>query len=148
MRQTITTHSARETEAAGEALAVRLGPGSLVALFGGLGAGKTVFVRGLARGLGCAGEVCSPTYALVHEYPADAKIPSSLPLAHFDMYRVGTWDELESTGWYDYLESGRVLAVEWSENIARALPEDAWRVTLARVGENSRSITIEEGGAP
>ena len=136
---TIITHSAQETEAAGEALAGRLGPGSLVALSGGLGAGKTAFVRGLARGLGCAGEVCSPTYALVHEYPGPR------PLVHFDMYRVRGWDELESTAWYDYLDSGRVLAVEWSEHIAGALPEDAWRVALSYIDENTRSIAIVKG---
>ena len=137
------THSADETEALAASLALKLTPGSVVALFGGLGAGKTAFVRGLARGLGCAGEFCSPTYALVHEYPG---IPMSL--VHFDMYRVGSLDELESTGWFDYLDSGRVLAVEWSERVAQALPEDAWRVALSYIDENTRGIAIVKGGSP
>lgn len=134
------THSAEETEALAAALAACLSPGSVVALFGGLGAGKTAFVRGLARGLSCAGEVCSPTYAIMNEYPGCP------PLAHFDMYRVEGWESLESTGWFDYLGGGHVLAVEWSENILAALPKDAWRVTIA-LGEeeNSRIITVEEG---
>jgi len=134
------THSAEETEALAAAFAARLAPGDVVALFGGLGAGKTAFVRGLARGLGCAGEVCSPTYAIMNEYYGNP------PLAHFDMYRVEGWESLESTGWFDYLDSGHVLAVEWSENILAALPEDAWRVTITPGGaENDRAVTIEEG---
>ena len=134
------THSAEETEALAAAFAARLSPGSVVALFGSLGAGKTAFVRGLARGLGCAGEVCSPTYAIMNEYSG------APPLAHFDMYRVEGWESLESTGWFDYLGGGHVLAVEWSENILAALPEDAWRVTITPgEDEHSRTITIEEG---
>jgi tRNA threonylcarbamoyladenosine biosynthesis protein TsaE len=136
------THSQEETEAQGESLAARLAPGDVVALFGGLGAGKTAFARGLARGLGCGGDACSPTYALVHEYAGPR------PMAHFDMYRVGGPDELESTGWYDYLGSGHILAVEWSENIAEALPEGAWRVEITYVDENTRDITIRKGAAP
>ena len=134
------THSAEETEALGAALAPRLSPGSVVALFGGLGAGKTAFVRGLARGLSCVGEVCSPTYAIMNEYPGQP------PLAHFDMYRIEGWESLESTGWFDYLDGEHVLAVEWSENIPEAIPGEAWRVTI-EIGEDaqSRVITIEEG---
>jgi tRNA threonylcarbamoyladenosine biosynthesis protein TsaE len=135
-----TTHSAEETEALAAALAPRLSPGSVVALFGGLGAGKTAFVRGLARGLGCAGEVCSPTYAIINEYQGKP------PLAHFDMYRVEGWESLESNGWFDYLGGGHVLAVEWSENILAAIPGNARRVTIAPgEDEHSRVITIEEG---
>ncbi|MDR2753782.1 MAG: tRNA (adenosine(37)-N6)-threonylcarbamoyltransferase complex ATPase subunit type 1 TsaE [Oscillospiraceae bacterium] len=133
------THTPHETEALGEALAHRLAPGEVVALFGGLGAGKTAFVRGLAAGLGCTGEVSSPTYALVHEYPG------KLPLAHFDMYRIEGWDALESTGWYAYLEGAYVLAVEWSEHIAAALPKQYWRVEIAPgPKENTRVVTITQ----
>ena len=132
------TRSAAETEALAAALAAELRPGGAVALFGGLGVGKTAFVRGLAAGLGCAGEVCSPTYALVHEYPGP------VPVAHFDMYRIGGPEALESTGYYDYLDRGFVLAIEWSEHILEALPEDAWWVRMAAPGEdeNTRHITI------
>jgi len=140
------SHNAEETEAFAESLAVQLKPGSVVALFGALGAGKTAFVRGLARGLGCEGEVCSPTFAVMHEYPG------GLSLAHFDMYRVESWESLESTGFFDYLGGAHVLAVEWSENILAAIPEDAWRVTISSgdetapgEGVNSRLITAEEG---
>ena len=128
------TRSAEETEQLGQSLARTLAPGAVVALSGGLGAGKTAFVRGLARGLGVAGEVCSPTYALVHEYEG---------LVHFDMYRVTTPGDLESTGWYDYLGRGCVIAVEWSENIADELPEDCVRVRiLPGERENEREILI------
>ncbi|MCL2300269.1 MAG: tRNA (adenosine(37)-N6)-threonylcarbamoyltransferase complex ATPase subunit type 1 TsaE [Firmicutes bacterium] len=134
------THTPEETEALAAALAPRLSPGSVVALFGGLGAGKTAFVRGLAKGLSCAGEVCSPTYAIMNEYPG------SPPLAHFDMYRVEGWESLESTGWFDYLDGAHVIAVEWSENILAAIPANAWRVTITPgADEHSRMITIEEG---
>jgi len=134
------THSAEETEALAVSFAAQLTPGSVVALFGGLGAGKTAFVRGLARGLGCEGEVCSPTYAILNEYEGKP------PLAHFDMYRVEGWESLESTSYFDYLDSGHVLAVEWSENILAAIPAYAWRVTIIPGGEeNSRVITTEEG---
>lgn len=136
-----TTHSPAETEETGAQLARALHPGDVVALFGPLGAGKTQFVRGLARGLGDAGPVSSPTFALVHEYGG------ALPLYHFDMYRVEGWDDLESTGFFDYLEAGGVVAVEWSENIENALPPDAVRVRIAP-GEtaNERRITIQRGG--
>ena len=147
------THSEAETEALAASFAARLKPGDLVALFGGLGAGKTAFTRGLARGLGCAGEVSSPTYAIMNEYAGKppqqacglAGAPGP-PLAHFDMYRVEGWESLESTGFFDYLDGAHVVAVEWSENIRAALPEDAWRVTiLPGAEENSRVITTEGG---
>ena len=137
------THSAEETEALGEALAGTLAPGDTVALFGGLRAGKTAFVRGLARGLGVTGEVCSPTYALVHEYPG------SPPLVHFDMYRVRGPEELESTGYFDYLDGSCVLAIEWSENIIDDLPEDAVRVIISPGEyENERRIEMNRGVRP
>lgn len=130
------THSAEETEAAGAALARELGPGTVVAMFGGLGMGKTAFVRGMAAGLGLQAEVSSPTFALVHEYGGNP------PLVHFDMYRVSGWDDLYSTGFFDYLDQGAILAVEWSENIEAALPDDAVRVVFERAGDTGRVITV------
>ncbi len=135
-----TTHSAAETEAAGADLVRTLGPGTVVAMFGGLGMGKTAFVRGMALGLGLTAEVSSPTFDLVHEYGGDP------PFVHFDMYRVGGWEDLYSTGFFDYLDQGAILAVEWSENMEAALPEDAVRVVFQRTGDNDRVITVLEPG--
>jgi len=141
MEQKLLSRSADETEYYGSALAQGLQPGSVIALFGGLGAGKTAFVRGLARGLGVTGEICSPTYALVHEHPGNPA------LIHFDMYRIEGPDGLESTGWFDYLGRGCVIAVEWSENIIGELPENAMRVRITPgEGENERYIMIEGAG--
>ncbi|MBR5754000.1 MAG: tRNA (adenosine(37)-N6)-threonylcarbamoyltransferase complex ATPase subunit type 1 TsaE [Clostridia bacterium] len=131
------SHGPADTERLGEALAKELRPGAVVAFFGDMGSGKTVFTRGLARGLQCTETVSSPTFALVHEYGGEP------PLVHFDMYRINTWDELDSTGFYDYIDNGCVLAVEWSENIENALPEDAVRVEFFRgSGENERLIRV------
>ena len=137
------SHSPEETEHIGEMLGRRLRPGTVVAYRGGLGMGKTAFTRGLARGLGCAGRVTSPTFTIVNEYDG------ATPLFHFDMYRLGSSDELFDIGWEDYLDRGGVCAVEWSENVREALPPDAVTVTIARCPENDswRSITIE-GGEP
>ena len=134
--QRLMTNSAAETEAAGAALAAHLRPGSVVALYGGLGMGKTAFVRGLAAGLGIQAEVSSPTFALVHDYGG------SPPLIHFEMYRISGWEDLYTTGFFDYLEAGGILAVEWSENIEAALPPGTIRVELERLDENRRRITI------
>ena len=128
-----------ETEALGAALGRVLPPGSVVAYRGGLGAGKTAFTRGLARGLGATEQVTSPTYTIVNEY-----LSGRLPLFHFDMYRLGSSDDLWDIGWEDYLERGGVCAVEWSENVADAM-EGAIRVRMEKLGEDSRRITIEEG---
>ncbi|MGI6265437.1 MAG: tRNA (adenosine(37)-N6)-threonylcarbamoyltransferase complex ATPase subunit type 1 TsaE [Acutalibacteraceae bacterium] len=139
MRQVI-THSPAETEEVGRQLAAGLKGGRVVALFGDLGMGKTAFVRGMARGRGLDAEVSSPTFALVHEYGGTP------PLVHFDMYRVSGWEDLYSTGFFDYLDQGAVLAVEWSERIENALPDDAVRVTIERLGDNDRRITIDDPG--
>lgn len=101
--------------------------------------GKTAFVRGMAAGRGLTAEVSSPTFALVHEYGG---IP---PLVHFDMYRVSGWEDLYSTGFFDYIDMGCILAVEWSENIEAALPEDVIRVYFTSKGETHRRIEIKEG---
>ncbi len=132
------TSSPKETEVLGEKIAARLKGGEVLALFGGMGAGKTVLTRGIARGLGVTKGVSSPTFALVHEYDGRMKI------YHFDMFRVESWDDLYSTGFFDYLDSGGVLIVEWSENIENALPENAVRIRLEPGGsENGRVITVE-----
>ena len=133
------TNSPRETEAVGAALARVLTPGSVIAYRGDLGAGKTAFTRGLARGLGVKESVTSPTYTIVNEY-----LSGSMPLFHFDMYRLGSEDELFDIGWEDYLERGGVCAVEWSENVWGAM-EDAVIVTISRLGEDTRRIEIEGG---
>ena len=133
------TNSPEETEALGEMLAGRLEPGTVIAFTGDLGAGKTAFVRGLARGLGITERVTSPTFTIVNEYEG-----GRLPLFHFDMYRLGSADELFDIGWEDYLARGGVCAVEWSENVAEAIEDDAVRVDIARgEDENSRVIHIE-----
>ena len=132
------TNSPEETEALGADLAGRLEPGTVIAFTGDLGAGKTAFVRGLARGLGVRERVTSPTFTIVNEYEG-----GRLPLFHFDMYRLASSEALFDIGWEDYLARGGVCAVEWSENIADALEGDLVRVDLRRGdGENERIITI------
>ena len=135
------TNSPEETEALGEMLAGRLEPGTVIAFTGDLGAGKTAFVRGLARGLGIAERVTSPTFTIVNEYEG-----GRLPLFHFDMYRLGSADELFDIGWEDYLALGGVCAVEWSENVSDALEEGCLRVNISRrERDDQRRITIEGG---
>ena len=131
------THSPEETEAIGEKLAQQLNPGTILAYRGDLGAGKTAFTRGLARGLGFREQVTSPTYTIVNEY-----LGGRLPLFHFDMYRLHSSDDLFDIGWDDYLERSGVCAVEWSENVEDAL-ENPITVTIEKLGESSRRITIE-----
>ena len=131
------TNSPEETEALGERLAKILAPGTILAYRGDLGAGKTAFTRGLARGLGCTEQVTSPTYTIVNEY-----LGGRLPLFHFDMYRLRSSDDLFDIGWDDYLERNGICAVEWSENVADAM-EDPVTVTIEKIGENSRRITVE-----
>ena len=134
----ITTTPA-ETEAVGAALAAKLSPGAVIAYRGDLGAGKTAFTRGLARGLGIQDPVTSPTYTIVNEY-----LGGRLPLFHFDMYRLHSADDLFDIGWDDYLERQGICAVEWSENVEDAL-EDPLTVTIEKTGEESRKITLEGG---
>lgn len=136
--KTLASQSVAQTEQIGESLAKLLRRGDVVAFFGGLGVGKTAFVRGLARGLGVRGSVSSPTFSIVNVYPG------SPMLCHFDMYRIDGWDDLCTTGFFDYLEDDAVLAVEWSENIEAVLPEHAFLVTLETgETEHQRTITIE-----
>ena len=133
------TNSPLETEAVGAALGKVLKSGTVLAYRGDLGAGKTAFTRGLARGLGCTDIVTSPTYTIVNEY-----LSGRLPLFHFDMYRLASSDDLWDIGWEDYLERGGVCAVEWSENVDDAM-ENAVYVTIEKLGEDARRITIEGG---
>ena len=135
------SHSTQETEQFGEEVAKSLRGGDVLAFTGSLGMGKTAFTRGLARGLGCRGRVTSPTFTIVNEY--DGKTP----LFHFDMYRLGSSDELFDIGWDDYLARDGVCAVEWSERVSDALPDDTIYVDIARgeEDENTRTITVTGG---
>ena len=133
------TNSPAETEALGAALAARLTPGTVLAYLGDLGAGKTAFTRGLARGLGCRETVTSPTYTIVNEY-----LGGRLPLFHFDMYRLTSSDDLWDIGWEDYLDRQGVCAVEWSENVPEAMA-GALTVRIEKLGDSVRRITIDGG---
>ena len=136
------SRSPEETRAIGARLADRLQGGEVVAFTGDLGAGKTAFVSGMAQALGVEERVTSPTFTIVNEYEG-----GRLPLFHFDMYRLGSADELFHIGWEDYLARGGVCAVEWSERVEDALPADTIRITFARSPEHDgwRSITVEGG---
>lgn len=137
MGDTFRSESVAQTEEYGKRLAGELSSGTVLALFGGMGMGKTALVRGIASGLGLSAEVSSPTFALVHDYGGHP------PLVHFDMYRVNGWEDLYSTGFFDYLDAGSILVVEWSENIVSALPDDAIRLHISRVDETTRLIERE-----
>ena len=140
MNSKFITNNADETTELGRKLGQSLKGGTVVAFFGGLGMGKTAFTRGLAKALCVKEEVSSPTFAIVNDYGGNP------PLYHFDMSRVETWDDLYASGFFDFYEAGGILAVEWSENIENALPENTIRVNIER-GEhdNQRIITIDGG---
>ncbi len=134
----IITKSSEQTEKTGESIGSQLPYGSVVALFGELGAGKTAFTRGFVRGAGVDAFVSSPTFALVNEYAGEKG-----KIYHFDMYRISSWDDLYSTGYYDYLDEGATLIIEWSENIENELPDDCVRVNILKTGdENQRTLQI------
>ena len=133
------TNSPEETEQLGEALGRIVRPGTVVAYRGDLGAGKTAFTRGLARGLGYTDMVTSPTYTIVNEY-----LGGRLPLFHFDMYRLRSAEDLWDIGWEDYLDRGGVCCVEWSENVAEAL-ENPLTISIEKLGDTTRRITLEGG---
>ena len=139
----IITKSPQETIDTAVKLGGLLKAGDMIAYKGGLGAGKTTFTRGIAVGLGLGDNVTSPTFALVNEYHGD-----KLSLYHFDMYRISGWDDLETTGYFEYLEAGGVLAVEWSENVEDAV-EPTITITIRKVPEHTqtRIITITGGDA-
>ena len=132
------TNSEKETETIGEQFGRRVKDGTVVAMYGDLGAGKTAFVRGMARGMGIDARVSSPTFTIVNEYLGERT------LIHFDMYRLGSADELFDIGWEDYLARGAVCAVEWSENVEDAFFGDEVRLTIEKLSDTGRKITIEE----
>ncbi len=135
---TFVSNCTEDTVNIGLRLGKSISSGGVIAFYGDLGAGKTHFVSGLAKGLGYIGETYSPTFSLINEY-----IGGRVPLYHFDMYRVTGWEDLYSTGFFDYLDMGGLLAVEWSENIEAALPQNTIRITITVIDENSRKIEIE-----
>ena len=141
MRMQFITNTTEETERIGQRLGEKLRGGEVIAYRGDLGAGKTAFTRGLARGLGITMRVTSPTYTIVNEY-----LGGRLPLFHFDMYRLGSADELFDIGWEDYLRRGGVCAVEWSENVSETM-EDAITVEIEKLSDETRKITVE-GSVP
>ena len=137
------THSEAETEELGAAFGAKLPAGSVAALYGDLGCGKTAFVRGMARGMGLdEAQVSSPTFTIVNEYEGEG---GKKPLFHFDMYRLGSADELYDIGWEDYLSRGGVCAVEWSENVPGAFEGDEYVVRFRKLGDTDREIVIEGG---
>jgi len=133
---TVITGNENETSLFGEKLAEKLKAGDVLALYGGLGSGKTALIRGIAKGMGLSAHVSSPTFTIVNEYLG------KVPLFHFDMYRLSGEDELFEIGWEDYLDRGGICAVEWSENVPGAFFEDTIRVEFEKTGENTRKITV------
>lgn len=137
MKLEIISKSVADTENAGAAFARSLKPGTVVAMYGDLGAGKTAFVRGMAKGLGSASRVTSPTFTIVNEYDGDTE------LFHFDMYRLKSSDELFDIGWEDYLGRGGICVVEWSENVRDAFDGTEISVTIEKLSESERKLIVE-----
>ena len=131
------TNSELETEQLGERLAKAVSGGTVIAMYGDLGAGKTAFVRGMARGMGRTCRVSSPTFTIVNEYLGERE------LIHFDMYRLSGADELFDIGWEDYISRGAVCVVEWSENVQDAFFGDEIKVTIDKLSDTGRRISIE-----
>ena len=140
MKQEYISRSPEETEQIGQQTAALLHPGDVLALSGDLGAGKTAFVRGMARAIAPKAYVQSPTYTIVNEYKSDVS------LFHFDMYRISDEDDLYSAGFDDYFSRNGIFAVEWSENIPFAIPDKHYKVTIEKLDEEKRKITIEKIG--
>ena len=133
----IVTKSVEETEDLGKRIASKFNGNEIVAFFGGMGMGKTTFIRGMVEQLGNKDCVSSPTFAIVHEYNV------KFPIYHFDMYRINSWDELYSTGFFDYINNG-ILLIEWSENIESELPSNYIKITISKGKlENERIFLIE-----
>lgn len=137
---TYKTNSPEETILLARKAGERIKSGETIAYFGSMGAGKTTFTRGLAIGMGLADEVTSPTFSLVNEYRDRS---GRVVLAHFDMYRIHGGEELDVTGFYDYLDSGSAVAVEWAENVIDGIDEPYIRITINRIDDNTREITFE-----
>lgn len=140
MKVIYTTDSPEKSIHLGEEVGKRLRGGDIIAYCGDLGAGKTTFTRGICIGMGLGDDVTSPTFTLVNEY---RKADTKLDLIHFDMYRITTPEDIETTGFYDYMDEDTVLAVEWSENIAEELPEGCIIIRINRLGDNEREFVIE-----
>ena len=132
------SNSPDDTEQISENFAKTLKAGTVIAFLGDLGVGKTCFMRGLARGIGYEGDVTSPTFSIVNEYRG-----GRLPVFHFDMYRISSFDDLYSTGYFDYFDENGIIAIEWSENISGAIPEEAIRVLIRKTDDTSREIEIK-----
>ena len=130
------THTTQQTESVGEEFVKTLHPGAVVAFYGGLGAGKTAFIRGMVKGIGIDEYVTSPTFTIVNEYLGP------IPVFHFDMYRLSGEDELFDIGWEDYLKRGGICCVEWSENVPEAFDKDTVKVNIEKISDNERKITI------
>ncbi len=129
--------SPAKTRQIAENFAKTLNGGQVIAFRGDLGAGKTCFTSGLAKGLGYAGDVTSPTFALINEY-----LGGKFDIYHFDMYRISSWEELYSCGFFEYIEANGIVVAEWSENIEGALPENTIYVEIETLSENERKITV------
>lgn len=140
---TVITHSPAETQAFAKKLGETITAGTCIAFAGGMGAGKTTFTRGLAQGMRLPDAVSPPTFSLVNEYHG----AGALSLYHFDMYRVTSPEALETTGFWDYPLEDSVFVIEWAENISDALPENALHITIERIDDNTRRITVEGGDA-
>lgn len=138
MEKVFISHSTEETEKFAESFGKKLKAGDIIAYFGSMGMGKTAFTRGLAKGLKITDDVSSPTFALVNEYSGE-----NLKLYHFDMYRVDGYEDLYSTGFFDYMDMNGVMAIEWSENIENVLPSNTIAVTIELIDENTRKIIIK-----
>ena len=134
------SYSTNDTAKIAEKIAQTLKGGDVIAFVGGMGMGKTCFTRALAKALGFKGTVNSPTFAIVNEYRG-----GRLPLFHFDMYRVKSWEDLDSCGFFDYMQEEGVMAIEWSENISGALSDSSIFITFEKTGEKDRKITVEGG---
>lgn len=134
--------STLETQSIAAAIVRKLPAGSVIAFLGDLGAGKTCFSHGVCEALGFYGEVSSPTFAIVNVYEG-----GKMPVYHFDMYRISGWEDLETTGYFDYLDrADGIILVEWSENIAAALPDNTVTVTIEKLSDTERKIVVEGGG--
>lgn len=134
---TFISKNEQDTERIGSEFAAGLPAGTVVAMYGDLGAGKTAFVRGMARGMGLNCRVSSPTFTIVNEYLGERE------LIHFDMYRLSDAEELFDIGWEDYLNRGAVCAVEWSEKVQDAFFGNEIVVRIEKLSDCERKITIE-----
>ena len=135
--QEFVTHSYEETLQMAADFAKTVKKGTVIGFIGGLGMGKTAFTSGFVKGLGINADVSSPTFAICNEY-----IGNDCRVYHFDMYRIESWDDLYSTGFFDYIDSGAYILAEWSENVFGALPDDSVIIDIEKLGDNDRRFKI------